>query len=150
GVAVGVSDDTVTMLKWVVPVTVPSFAVTVTWEVAGEFGSVPLILPLVVPATALIFSPAGSPVALHFSAFDDPVLRPVIFSEKAVPGAASCGPGSTRVSRCAVLANAAVPFGVPRPVGPSKPFTPWQRYCRNVSHLPLTPAVTSNRWLVCR
>jgi hypothetical protein len=37
--------------------------------------------------------------------------------------------------------NAPVPFGVPRPVGPSKPATPVHRYVP--PQLPLLPDVTS-------
>ncbi len=48
-----------------------------------------------------------------------PVSRPVIFRARAELGAASWVPGSTRLTRCAVSVNAPVPFGVPRPVGPS-------------------------------
>lgn len=50
-------------------------------------------------------------------------------------------------SPCAAHQNAPVPFGVPSPVGPSKPVVPVQRY--EPPQLPLLPDVTSLSELAC-
>jgi hypothetical protein len=43
--------------------------------------------------------------------------------------------------------NAPVPFGVPRPVGPSQPVPAWHHY--DVGQVPLDPVVTSYRATAC-
>src|SRR6266567_4236361 len=140
-----------TMVKWVVPEAEPSWPVIATWNVPGADGSVPEIWPLVECGIAWMDRPGGSPDSVKCSDATFLVSRPVIFSEKGVPWARVWLPGSISVTRrTARRPNAVVPLGVPSPVGPSKPRMPWHRYACAVPHWPLTPEVTSNRFLACR
>jgi hypothetical protein len=55
--------------------------------------------------------------------------------------------GDRRGSGRSVRQNAVVPFGVPRPVGPSHPVPAWHHTV--VEHVPLLPDVTSKSPLAC-
>ena len=117
---------------------------TVTGNVAGVPGSVPVILAFAECGTAWMDRPGGRPVALNRRA-ETMAWYPVrkCVSENAWPARASAVPGSISVTRCLPWSvNAAVPSGVPSPVGPSYPGPPWHRYWRPASHWPLTPEVT--------
>ena len=104
-----------------VNVTVPtapvtSLAFTVTVYTPGAPLSVPVMWPLAGP----IFRPGGRPVAEYFSVRPAVESWPCMATNTAVP-VSSCVPGSASVTMLTLdeFVNAAVPSGVPRPVGPS-------------------------------
>ena len=79
----------------------------------------PVILPFVELATALIVSPDGSPVALYFSEWRAPVEPGDLQGERLsrVGGLGARVDQGDRVN--GVGDGPKVPFGVPTPVGPS-------------------------------
>src|SRR6476620_27525 len=83
----------------------------------------------------LMVSPAGRPVA-------------VIVLETAVPAVPVWAPGlvTVTVSPAAPACRPAMPFGVPQPVGPSKPVPAVHRYAGE--QLPSLPVVTSKKLAV--
>ena len=94
-----------------------SVAVTVTLSVPAVVG-VPEIRPLL----ELMDRPAGSPVALQVRLWVDCESVACICRLAAVPAVPVWLPGLVTVTvlpAAAPLVNAAVPSGVPRPVGPS-------------------------------
>src|SRR5579875_693402 len=122
-----------------------SFAVTVTVAMPVAVG-VPVIRPVLEP----MVRPAGSPLADQVR-FLPAESSPCMATNAGLFTSRSWVPGSMTVT---VLpddesVNAAVPSGVPRPVGPSYPFPALHRYCRVGSQLPLEPEVTSLRSAAC-
>src|SRR5512142_587153 len=118
------------------PVAPPLVAVTVTGYVPAVVG-----LPLITPVAASSDRPGGRPVADQAYAPEPPEACRVRLTGP--PTAVDWSPGlvtDTPVPPPAL--NAAVPFGVPSPVGPSHPVPAWQI---GVPQLPLLPLVMSNR-----
>src|SRR4051794_9394612 len=103
---------------------VPSVAVTVTWKVPLVAGSVPETRPV----AGLIDRPLGRPAAEEGSGC--PAAESSAWTDNANgrPTPTSRLPGSVTVMMAlAGGANAAMPLGVPQPVGPSYPVIAWHR-----------------------
>lgn len=110
--------DGTLITKWVVPVTEPSFAVTVTAKLPVDVG-VPVIFASVEFGTDEMVRP-GTGVMLYASELTFLVSRPTILIESGDVVDPVWVPGSTSVTRVPFpIVNAPVPFGVPSPVGPS-------------------------------
>ena len=103
-------------------------------------------VPLMTPVEALIDRPVGRPVAENVYGGVPPLADSVRLT--AVPTVPVWLPGLASAQRGAAAAavNAAVPFGVPRPVGPSQPVPAVQI---GAPQVPLVPLVTSNRLPGC-
>src|SRR5689334_9480487 len=113
-----------------------SVAVTVTDDVAAVVG-----VPLMRPDELLIDRPAGRPVADQVYGVVPPDAVTVRLT--AVPTVPLWLPGLFTVTVVDGAAeNAAVPLGVPRPVGPSQPVPAVHS---GAPQVPLLPLVTSNR-----